>query len=224
MASPQLITFDFYTALVDYEGSLVPVVRKICADVANPESLVRQWRAKQLEGALISNSLNRGRISFRELTRRALLYTFERAGKPLSEQQRDELLAAWDHLEPWPEAESTLVELKTRGYKLAVLSNGDEAMLRAALRRFDLTFDHVLASDQAGVYKPHADLYALPMRKLGLTRGQVLHVAGSANDVTGAKWAGLACAWSNRNGEPMMDPTVTPDYRMSNLAELLEFL
>ena len=77
-------------------------------------------------------------------------------------------MAAWDNLRPWPEAESTLVELKVRGYELGVLSNGDEEMLRAALSRFEVNFEHVLASDHAGVYKPHPAIYALPKKKLDL--------------------------------------------------------
>lgn len=224
MIPARLVTFDFYTALVDYEGSLLPVVRQVCEPSADPVQLLRAWRAKQLEGALLSNSLQRGRVSFRELTRRALIYTFARAGQSLSKTGVDELVRAWDGLSPWPEAKSTLADLKARGYALGVLSNGDAAMLRAGLRHFDVMFDHVLASDHAGVYKPHPAIYALPQERLGFAREEVLHVAGSANDVAGAKLAGLRCAWSNRNGEPMLQPDVKPDYEMGSLADLLHIL
>lgn len=224
MIPARLVTFDFYTALVDYEGSLLPAVRQVCEPPADPVQLLRAWRAKQLEGALLSNSLQRGRVSFRELTRRALVYTLTRASQPLSKMRIDELVSEWDGLSPWPEAKSTLAELKARGYALGVLSNGDEAMLRAGLRSFDVMFDHVLASDHAGVYKPHPAIYALPLERLGIAREQVLHVAGSANDVAGAKLAGLRCAWSNRNGEPMLQPDVKPDYEMRSLADLLHIL
>lgn len=224
MSHPRLVTFDFYTALVDYEGSLLPVLRAACPNVADPGGLVRAWRAKQLEGALLSNSLGRGRVPFRELTRRALVYTFARARQPLPDALVGELVAAWDALSPWPEADATLAAVKGRGYAIALLSNGDEAMLRAGLGRFGVAFDHVFASDQAGVYKPHPALYALPLARLGLAAADVLHVAGSGNDAAGAKLAGLPCAWSNRSGEPMLQSDVKPDYEMRDLAGLLAIL
>ena len=224
MIPARLVTFDFYTALVDYEGSLLPSVRQACEPSAEPFQLLRAWRAKQLEGALLSNSLQRGRVPFRELTRRALIYSFAKAGQPLSKTCIDDLVSAWDGLSPWPEAKSTLAELKARGYALGVLSNGDETMLRSGLQCFNVMFNHVLASDQAGVYKPHPAIYALPLERLGFAREQVLHVAGSANDVAGAKLAGLHCAWSNRNGEPMLQPDVKADYEMRSLADLLRVL
>ena len=122
MISARLVTFDFYTALVDYEGSLLPAVRQVCGPSAEPVQILRAWRAKQLEGALLSNSLQRGRVPFRELTRRALIYSFAKAGQPLSKTCIDDLVSAWDGLSPWPEAKSTLAELKARGYAVGAFS------------------------------------------------------------------------------------------------------
>ncbi|MGE5169279.1 MAG: haloacid dehalogenase type II [Rudaea sp.] len=224
MNPPRLVTFDFYTALVDYEGSLLPVLRAACPAADDPVALVRAWRAKQLEGALLSNSLGRGRVPFRELTRRALVYTCARARQPLPDALAEKLVAAWDALSPWPDAAPTLAALKARGHTIALLSNGDESMLRAGLARFDVAFDHVFASDQAGFYKPHPAIYALPLARLGLAASDVLHVAGSGNDAAGAKLAGLRCAWSNRSGEPMLEPGITPDYPLRDLAGLLRIL
>ena len=221
---PRLVTFDFYTALVDYEGSLLPVLRAACPDVSDATALVRGWRAKQLEAALLSNSHGRGRVPFRELTRRALVYTFARVRQPLSDALAERLVAAWDALAPWPEANATLAALKDRGYAIALLSNGDEAMLRAGCARFDVAFDHVFASEQAGFYKPHPAIYAMPLTRLGLAASDVLHVAGSGNDAAGAKVAGLRCAWSNRAGEPMLEPDARPDHEMRDLAGLLAIL
>lgn len=223
-ALPRLVTFDFYTALVDYEGSLTPAVRALCESDADATALTRAWRAKQLEWAQLSNSLQRGRIPFRECTRRALAYTFARARVPLPDAGADRLVAAWDQLMPWPEAQATLAEIKARGYAIGVLSNGDEPMLRAGLRHFDVTFDHVFASDRAGVYKPHPALYALPQQALGCAAADVLHVAGSGVDAMGAKLAGLRCVWSNRAGEPAISPATPPDHEVRSLAGVLDIL
>jgi 2-haloacid dehalogenase len=219
---PRLITFDVYTALLDYESGLLPEVKKVRGHDAL--ALTRTWRAKQLEYAQISNSLGLERIPFRVITRRALDYVFARAGEPLDEAQAQTLCAAWDRLPAWPEAAETLAQLRSRGYQLGLLSNGDEEMLRAAAAFTGIHFDHVLASDHAGHYKPHPAMYALPSKRLGLRDEEVLHVAGSPTDVLGAKVAGLPCAWSNRNADRVLDPRGWPDYEMADLSGLLALL
>ena len=110
------------------------------------------------------------------------------------------------------------------GRPVALLSNGDEAMLRAFADTFDARFDHVFASDHAGKYKPHPAIYALPSRALGLQPNDILHVAGSGNDVIGCKHAGLACACTNRSGDVLIDPDVHPEHELRTLAELIDFI
>ena len=221
MARPSLVTFDAYTALVDCERGLVAALQEVARGDA--PALARAWRAKQLEYAQLSNSLARERIAFRVVTRRALDYTLARAGLDVSEAQRTELEGAWDELPPWPEAKATLSQLAARGYRLAILSNGDVEMLRALVRGWDVPLEF-LGADQAGHYKPHPSVYALPERILGVERDAVLHVAGSGNDVLGARLAGLRCAWSNRGGDRVIDPAVRADHEMRDLRGLLEIL
>lgn len=223
--APRLVTFDVYTALFDYQGSLLRAVRAACAERADAEALLRAWRTKQLEGAQLSNSLGGERIAFRDLTRMALNHTFARAGVALTPEHTESLVAAWDTLRPWPEAEAVLAELKSRGHALGLLSNGDEPMLRALAGRLATPVDHVFASDRAGTYKPHPAIYGLPAKELGAAAAsRLLHVAGSANDVLGAKRAGIACAWSNRGGDLLFDPRFPPDHEMRDLRGLLDIL
>lgn len=220
----RLVTFDVYSALFDVEASLVPRLRAACGPGADALAIARTWRAKQLEQAQVSNSLQRGRVPFRELTARALDYAIRRAGLSLDAGARHALLQAWDELEPWPEAPAALAELRRRGYRLALLSNGDTDMLRALAARMPGGFEEIYASDMAGHYKPHPALYGLPIARQGLTRAEILHVAGAAGDVIGASYAGLACAWSNRAGDILIDPAVRATHEMRDLTGLLEVL
>ena len=220
----ELLTFDVYTALFDVEGSLAPVLSQALGAQVEPLPLVRVWRSKQLEYALISNSLERGRLSFFMATRRALDYALGRADLEVSEAVREGLTQAWNQLHPWPEAEQVLAAVKARGYRIGALSNGDEVMLRAVLKGLAVPFDDIFASDQAGHYKPHPSVYALPLKARGLSRAQVLHVAGSATDVLGARSAGLPCAWSNRQHDRVLDPAYCASYEFANLSGILELL
>ncbi|HZD57402.1 MAG TPA: haloacid dehalogenase type II [Anaerolineales bacterium] len=220
----QLITFDIYSALFDIESSLLPIIESALDSEIESLGFLRTWRQKQMEYVLISNSLQRGRISFKAITRRALDYVLRRASLELPQMKREDLALAWDRLRPWPEAEAVVAEVKAKGYVIGALSNGDEAMLRALQAQISTAFDHFFASDQAGYYKPHPAIYALPLKALDLSPDQVLHVAGSANDTLGAKSAGLHCAWSNRFDDVVLDPKYGPDYEFKDLRGLLSVI
>ena len=220
----QLLTFDVYTALADVDGSLAPMLREGLPPHVDSLELVRTWRRKQLEYALISNSLDHGRVPFGTITRRALDYALGRATVVLSETALQNLVAAWEQLQLWPEAESVLTEIAGRGYRIGLLSNGDETMLRALAARWPLRCHDIFASDRAGYYKPHPSVYALPWPALGLAADQMLHIAGSATDVMGAKSAGLRCVWVNRGHDRLLDARLAPDHEVEDLRGLLSIL
>lgn len=221
MSKPKLVTFDVYMALLDIEGSLAPrVARSLALSDEAATSFVRLWRSKQMERAAISNSLEKGRTSFRDATAMALDYVAARHDMPLAPQQRHELIRAWDTLRPWPEANDVVAAIKAKGITTAILSNGDEDMLEAAAAGFSAGFDHILSSEVAGKYKPHPAVYDLPTTQLQIGKSDVIHVAGSANDVLGAVAAGMACIWSNRHGDSVLDPHYPPTHVVSDLSDV----
>ena len=225
MSNFELVTFDVYMALLDIEGSLTPVVSQALSLPEEPaRRFVRTWRAKQMERAAISNSLGTGRTTFRAATAMALEYAAGEAEVGLDKQVRSQLVSAWDRLTPWPEANAVVNKVRDMGYITAILSNGDRDMLEAAATAFGTGFDHVLSSEQAGYYKPHPAIYRLPETELGIAMEHVLHVAGSPNDIIGAVSAGLACIWSNRRGDSLLDPDYAPLGEYADLNGAIDFL
>lgn len=225
MPKPKLVTFDVYMALLDIEGSLVPVIADRLNMTANTAAtFVRTWRAKQMERAAISNSLDKGRISFRDATGMALDYVAGQNGVEIFPETREALIRAWDKLNPWPEANEVVGAVKAKGCMTAILSNGDQAMLEAVAHNFASGFDHILSSETAGKYKPHPAVYNLPTTVLGIDKMDVLHIAGSANDVLGAVAAGIACVWSNRHGDILLDPAYPPTTIISDLTGVPDLL
>ena len=217
---PELITFDAYAALTDYRSSLLPALESIPGlDGAQAADFLELWRARQLGVAALSNALERGRISFRECTALSLDYALNRYSLDLKFSTREELIHTWYPLAPWPEADSVLSVLTAKGYRLAILSNGDQDMLVALAAQLDTPFDHIFSSEQCGLYKPHPSVYAIPTLELGIDN--YLHVAGSANDVIGARAAGVSCYWSNRQGDCVALPDYGPDHQGPDLTGIL---
>jgi 2-haloacid dehalogenase len=173
-----------------------------------------------MERAASSNSLELGRLSFRRCTALALDYVCSRYSLSIDTAARRQLVAAWDAIPPWPEAPAALQAIKSKGYAIGILSNGDQSMLEALASQFATPFDHVLSSESAGKYKPHPSMYALPQQRLGIARNDTLHVAGSANDVLGAVAFGMPCIWSNRAADVLVDPDYPPTQEISSLAHL----
>lgn len=221
MPTYRLITFDAYSALADQRSSLVPVISEILGLSSSDAAQVLQvWRAKQLERAALSNHLDRGRMSFRDCTRQALDYAARRFKLNIDSARHCALVCAWDRLKPWPEAARAIAAVKAKGYRVAILSNGDEDMLHALSDSFGIAFDHVLSSESCGYYKPHPSIYDLPRGMLGITAKEYLHVAGGANDALGAAAAGVDCYWSNRQGDFVLDPAYEPVYERTSLDDL----
>ena len=225
MTRPKLVTFDVYMALLDIEGSLVSVVSEelgLETDRARP--FVQLWRAKQMERAAISNSLEKERTSFRAATEMALDYVAGRQGIAIGAEKHHRLVMAWDAMRPWPEANEVIAAIKAKGSETAILSNGDQDMLEAVARLFPAGFNHILSSETAGKYKPHPSVYDLPTTVLSIAKADVLHVAGSANDVLGTIAAGMRCVWSNRHGDLLLDPAYAPEIILDDLSGVVDLI
>lgn len=225
MSKFKVITFDAYAALLDIEGSMVPVLKKYFPDTTvDLLAFFKLWRLRQWDYVLLSENLEKGFHGYRYITRCALDYTLKKHKMDLPEADKDDLVSAWGDIKAWPEAQKVLNEVQNRGYKIAILSNGDDDMLEPLKKSTGINFDYIFGAEQAQHYKPNPAIYAVPFKKLGLKREDLLHVAGSPFDMMGAKSADIICGWSNRLGEVSIDKKYQPDYEWSNLSGVLEIL
>lgn len=120
----------------------------------------------------------------------------------------------------FPEVERALDSLD--GQRLAVLSNGTADGLEALLSNGGIRdrFEHVLAADSVGRYKPAREVYALAARAFGVNADEVTLVSGNPWDCAGAKLAGLRSVWVSRGKPlaPVLD--VAPDEVVEDLTWL----
>lgn len=215
------LTFDVYSALFDLRASLLPDLKTMlgATEAGNAEPLLELWRMRQLAVAKDHAMLQRGHLSFRKATARALDYALATFKLDLPYAERETLVCAWNRLNPWPDVPRVLEALRGRGYRLALLSNGDQAMLEALAERLP-GIEAVLSAERAGAYKPHPNVYWYALNTLEVDRDTLVHVAGSATDVMGARSAGLYCVWSNRVNDRPVDPRFEPTFEVPDLAKL----
>mgnify|MGYP002139588614 CR=1 FL=1 len=114
------------------------------------------WRAKQLEYSWVRTLMGSYR-DFWQLTEEALDYTLKRFPS-VDRSLRGDLLSAYWTLDCYPEVPAVLKDLKGRGAKLAILSNGSPQMLDAAVKNAALdvlTLDRLRIDDAVGAVPVH---------------------------------------------------------------------
>lgn len=104
-------------------------------------------------------------------------------------------LAARQQVSFFEGALEVLQQLKEQGYRLGALSNGNADIHRVGLGEL-MSFQ--LSADQAGVEKPHPDIFHQMLRQQKLRPEQVIHVGDNPDhDVQGARNAGVWSIWLN---------------------------
>jgi len=102
----------------------------------------------------------------------------------------------WDYSDVrlYPDAEETLKQLKSRGLKIGIVTNGfqrdiDEILQKAGLTNF---FDVTVGIDATGKAKPNKEIFLYALRKLGVSPQKALFVGDQIEtDYNGAREAGL---------------------------------
>ena len=124
----------------------------------------------------------------------------------------------------YPDAPPALEALHDR-YRLAVLSDADTGFLEASLRRNDLAFEAVVASDEMRAYKPHVSLFREVCDRLHVPPEQAVYVGDSPwPDIEGARHAGMRAVWINRHDATWPDDIEPPAATVTSLGELVALL
>ena len=109
----------------------------------------------------------------------------------------------WRYTVLFPDAMETLTTLRNRGYKLGVITNGNNKEQHQKLRQVGLEdfFDVLLVSDEVGMKKPDPAIYRLAAEKLGLPCEACCFVGDLwQTDLLGAHRAGMTPIWMASDG------------------------
>jgi 2-haloacid dehalogenase len=197
--TPRAFVFDAYGTLFDVHAA---IGRHRTAAGADADRFSELWRTKQLEYSWTLTLAGRY-LDFWALTERALDYAFARCPS-VDRALRQKLLDAYLTLDAFADTRTTVENLKIRGLKTAILSNGSPAMLDAAVAASGMSglFDAVLSADTVRAYKPLPEVYALVTAHFAIAPEQVVFVSSNRWDVMGAAAFGFRPVWVNRARMP----------------------
>jgi 2-haloacid dehalogenase len=220
------LMFDLYGTVVDMQRGLTDAVTPYLTRKGwngSPDALVTWWRRTHFENSMIDALLHKDHTPYREIGRRALSYTLERAGIEHTQEEVGDLVSEIERLKPFPDVVEALRKLKRR-YQLTILSNGDPDMLEAAIPHIGIEFDRVISVAEAGSFKPHVATYRTAAELLGTPPDAILFVANHAFDCVGAKAYGMRTCFVDRRKRPFGDWPYQPDLVVADFAELAKQL
>ena len=182
------------------------------------------WRDKQIEYTRLVTTSNDGAhyAPFWDLTRAGLRYACKRLSLTLSTAAEEQLMDQYRHLTAFPENTAVLQDLKARGIATGILSNGDPAMLAAAVTSagLDGLLDYVISVDSLRKYKTHPAAYALGEQATGLPAREVGFVSCNSWDALAATWYGYRTLWVNRYRLPFEELGTQPAHTGASLRDV----
>ncbi|HME36573.1 MAG TPA: haloacid dehalogenase type II [Candidatus Sulfotelmatobacter sp.] len=218
----EVLTFDCYGTLIDWEAGILSALRRI---LSAHEKTVDDATLLKLYGDFEQRSEQGTFRPYREVLESVVRqFGEEFRFTPTDEQIRSlpDSLSTW---QPWPDTVAALRHLKTR-FRLAILSNVDDDLFALTRPKLEVDFDEVITAEHAQAYKPSLKLFELALTRIHAPAHRVLHIGQSIyHDVIPAQALGLATVWVNR---PSARPGVgavkaaeaMPDLKVTSLAAL----
>lgn len=230
---PQAVFFDLDDTLVDETGLMADCVRRVAEQMQEvypfllPDLVVQTYLAASLDlwkrvtpaQAGVTIPLMR-RWTWEETLRRL------RVAGPV-DPFLDRYTALRDgQVRLFPDALPVLEELRRRGYRTGLITNGETGLQRWKLERTGLSglLDPVVTSQELGRAKPDPEVFQEAARRAGARPqdcwmvGDLLHA-----DVPGALAAGMTAVWVCRRALPEPEAP-RPHHTVDGLQALLRLL
>jgi len=210
------VTFDCYGTLIDWEGGVADAICPLLEGPVDRRELARRYI--EIEAAVEGEQY----LRYREI--------LDQAGAALLREHGVDapspLAASLPSWRPFPEVPGALAELRSRGYRIAILSNVDRDLLAQSIAQLGLAPDLAVTAEDCGSYKPAIGHWQRFLRDSGATVADFVHVGASQyHDMRPAAALGVRTVFVDRHAETLVtEPTrVIPDLSSLSrtIAELL---
>jgi putative hydrolase of the HAD superfamily len=214
-----LITFDCYGTLIDWEGGIANAFQTEAARDGLQLDREQIIKAYMEEESAVESAEYR---AYRDVLSEAAQRVAARLGWQITADRAVFLPASLPAWRPFDDTNPALERL-ARKFQLGILSNTDDDLIDATIRHFTVGFDPIVTAQQVRSYKP-----AFAHFQEGLARAdgkRMLHAAQSYfHDVVPASKLKLPVIWVNRKRERAFEGGPKPAAEVSNLAELADLL
>jgi len=220
------LTFDCYGTLIDWEAGILDALRP-----AFDRHGVRTSDEEKLKAyAQLEAECEQGAYKpYRQVLREVMVGIGDLFGFKPDRADIDRLpdsVAGWL---PFPDAVAALSKLE-HSYKLGILSNIDDDLFAETAKLLGVEFVAVITAEQVGSYKPARRNFEFAVRRLGISKNRLLHLAQSLyHDHVPAKELGIKTVHVNRPSIlPGTGVTIaakaTPDFVVPDLASLVAIM
>ena len=191
------VTFDCYGTLIDWERGLLAFLQPLLE--RKDVHTIDDWTLAffgEAEARLEAGPYR----PYRDVLGGVLDAFGARLGFAPTDAERRAFV---DSVGDWPTFADTVEALRSLSdrYRLAVVSNVDDALFARTRTKLEVAFADVITAEQVRAYKPDSKPFDEAERRLGVPRNRILHVAQSRfHDVAPARARGLDSVWIDRRG------------------------
>jgi 2-haloacid dehalogenase len=219
----EVLSFDCYGTLIDWESGLLPIL----------QSLLEKYHIKEDDRVLLesfakfeADAEKETFINYRQVLRKVVTQFGVKYDLRFSETELNSLGESLKNWQPFPDTVDTLKQLKEK-YKLAIISNVDDDLFAETAKHLAIEFDYVITAQQVKAYKPSTRNFEIARDRMGIAPEKWLHIAQSIyHDIVPAKSLGLSTIWVNRRkdkeGSGATLPAIAkPDLEIPDLQSLI---
>jgi 2-haloacid dehalogenase/putative hydrolase of the HAD superfamily len=194
---PAWLTFDCYGTLIQWdEGLLAAMDRILSAKGGNIDQKAFIAVYDRHEHALEEERPHR---TFAEVSALALERAMVEFGLPFALADAEILTSSIGKMPPFSEVVATLGRLKTAGFRLAIISNTDDAIIAGNVAQLGGFIDRVITAEQAGAYKPSSQIFHHAWKSLEIGMDDLVHICASPHlDLAAARELGFRAVWVDR--------------------------
>ncbi|WP_112153329.1 haloacid dehalogenase type II [Agrobacterium tumefaciens] len=194
---PTWLTFDCYGTLIQWDEGLIAAMGRILSakggDIDQKTFIAVYDRH---EHALEAERPHR---TFAEVSALALEKAMNEFGLPFEAADAETLTSSIGKMPPFPEVVATLEKLKAAGFRLAIISNTDDAIIAGNVAQLGSSIDRVITAEQARAYKPSGQTFRHAWKSLGVEMNDLVHICASPHlDLAAARELGFRTVWIDR--------------------------
>jgi 2-haloacid dehalogenase len=188
----EVLTFDCYGTLIDWESGLLSALRAVVGNAGTDDDVLEAY------GRAEAGAEAGAWLPYRHVLQKGLTEVCAERGLTPTDQQLARFGASVAEWPAFPDSAAALANLRRR-FKLGVVTNCDDDLFAASNRKLGEPFDWIITAQQAQSYKPSRHNFELALERIGRPARSILHVAQSLyHDHLPAQAMGLATAWINR--------------------------